>query len=318
MREINKLSLFERADLSTLPTIPESLRTMLITTDEAMLARLGVHTYTAENRPRTSIELSIVHRTFDADGTAENEYAYRSRVRAVAYELGMRHADPALTDSTRRFLAIGSTSAVEVRYEQIGSSGLQEAVDWLKEHGIHQPKMATIVERAELTGFLMRDLRFQSSWTVGINNVYPDRILVDSEDAHKVHCLANTTYEADIALRDRMASLARFAFCAKVQRDQMTEDILIPYAKGFLSRFSATEDKPDDLLHSYIGPPYSGLLVDRDKFDIILHSYHMDFFMYWIRFRSAMSVKRLAERLLEDDKQMNEWFFQPGRLTHIT
>ena len=147
-----------------------------------------------------------------------------------------------------------------------------------------------------------------------MNNVYPDRVLVDSKDAEKVYCLANTTIEAEVGLRDRVAPLARLAFCSKIPRDSLKETILIPYCQGFLERFPQIELNKDDILQTQIGEPYNDILVDEDKFFIALHAMFLDFYLYWIRFRSIDSVKRISQRLLEDDEKLNSWFFEPSRL----
>lgn len=324
MREIKKLSFFERADLSTIHTLDEKVKTMLAATDEEMLERIGVKPFLSERPPDSARELSKWMPEYLASFTRLNfeehrynlhaEQQYKFRLRAVARQIGRHHSDPSLVDAQERNMDLGNTIGAESRYFQILAAGIDDAIGWLHANGITKPNIHAVAARAELTGFVMRDLRFKSKWIVAVNNIYPDRILVDENDCEIVHCLANTTYEAEIALRDRMAPLARLAFCSKIPRDELKENILIPYCQGFLELFPALAENKDDILQTQIGPPYSSVLVDEDKFFIALHAMLLDFFLYWIRFRSVESVKKIAKRLLEDDEKLNPWFFEPSRL----
>lgn len=320
MREINKLSLFDRTNLSTLYSVDERLKTLLAVTDEKMLESVGVKTFSLEKLPKSATELSrYLQKYLDSissdqisDSSAEVEY--KTRLGAVAKQIGLHHTDQSLLDGIERSFDVGSTLGANTRYYQILTAGIDDAVEWMHTNGVTKPNIHAVAARAEHVGYLMRDLRFKSRWMISMNNVYPDRVLVDSKDANKVYCLANTTYEAEIGLRDRLAPLVRLAFCSKIHRDQIKETILVPYCQGFLERYPDIEVNKNDIMQTRIGEPYSTILIDEDKFFIALHAMFLDFFLYWIRFRSIDSVKRIAQRLLEDEEKLNPWFFEPSRL----
>lgn len=321
LREMNKLSMFERADLATLHSVDNRLRSMLAVTDEKILDRVGVKMFLNEKMPDSAIELSKYMPNYLASMKSEDqkydleaEKEYKARIRSVSRQIGRHHSDFGLVDTIERSLDVGNTHGANSRYYQILAAGIGDATEWLHANGVTKPNISAVAARAELTGYLMRDFRFNSKWMIALNNVYPDRILVDDKDAEKVYCIANTTYEAEIGLRDRMGPLARFAFCSKIRRDEIKETILIPYCQGFLENFLDAKENKEDILKTQIGSPYSTILVDEDKFFITLHAIFLDYFLYWIRFRNIDSVKRIAQRLLEDDEKLDPWFFEPSRL----
>lgn len=295
----------------------------MITSSPELLARVGQKTYEVRAIPATSAPLSSF---IDLEKPGSLEFPeftaeYRQRVRAVSEAIGWHHADSGLTDPTFRVLDIDNSFTATQRFNEIQLSGLKEAGAWLCANDIQDIDLSALRTRVEMTAFLMRDRRFRATWSIAINNPYPDRILVDKDDPTKVHCLADTTYEANITLRDRMMPLARLAYCVKLPREMLKEDIFDPYFKGFTRRVPLSDgpSASSNASASTVSLPYPfcGPVVEEEKFFLILHVMHLDFVLYWIRFRNAPSVRRIWRRILEDDKLFDQWYFAPGRFVPL-
>jgi hypothetical protein len=235
--------------------------------------------------------------------------------------VGWYGAQPDLTDPTPRHLYTLSVNGAAGRYGQIKEAGLEAAGQWLHEVGVTELTVPDVFARSEINGSVMKDRRFLSPWTVTLTNVYPERILVDKLDPDKVYCLADTIFEADIAIRDRLLPLARLAFCTKLERKELKEYVMQPYIDGFLSRYeNVTIDmQAESLRDRYtVNQPVPHPFLDEEKFHVILHGMHLDYFLYWTRFRNPISVRRLAKKLLEEDELWDPWFFEPGRFVPLS
>jgi hypothetical protein len=230
------------------------------------------------------------------DSSASISPDYVLRLQAVAHYLGTRHANPDLTDDNARYLRTHNCQGAEGRYFNLGFGGMMaENQDWLNRNGISL-KIIDAYNRIQILQHIMHTREYRSYWIICVGNVYPPEVMVDYKDANKVHCLLDRAGPETLILSDRIYPLARLAYCSKIPRSLFEQVFFIPYIKGFNDAGgNGTNEQP---LH-------------EEKFWLIIQAMFIEFFFYWTELRNVQACLRIQQRLLQDDKLLDDKFFGP-------
>lgn len=244
-----------------------------------------------DNLPLTACPLQ----TFQPIDSSILTPEYKIRLQHVATLMGHLHADPDLTCKHPSFLKSGNVTAASGRYMILADTGLKSHQTWLSNQGITL-NISEVCDRAQNLGTIMSERRYKSHWILCVMNVYPDSIMVDRNNTSKVYCLAEEGRESPLEVLDRFMAIARLAFTSRIPRAELKETLLTPYKAAFESRNKSIE-RADSL----------------ERFWLLLHAIHCDYFLYWIKFRNAEACKRIEARLREEDALFDESFFGPDR-----
>lgn len=224
------------------------------------------------------------------------------RIASTCFDMGQRHANEALRDpiQSSRFPNSFSYQGALGRHQEIVMEGMDAAKKWLVEHGVRLTVKA-VRDRAEHVKSKMGDRRYRSRWHLCVGNVYPQGVQVDRLDPSRCYGLSEEGRETQLIFMDRMYPLARFAFTTKLTQAQFQEWLFEPYQRGF----SASRDASLDGDWQW--------QKDKERFDLHLHAIHLDYFLYWVNFRNAESVRRIEARLIEEDNEVLPDLFAPFR-----
>ncbi|UZJ51470.1 hypothetical protein CBS101457_000790 [Exobasidium rhododendri] len=237
--------------------------------------------------PSTACPLSHFFPTAESPITGE----YKARLRSAASLMGELHAHPDLSDAHQRFLKCENCDGAHGRYTQLTDTNIQEHQNWLTGQGVGLD-IIKVHERSENLTSVVTSRKYKSFWIVCVANLYPDAIWVDELDPSKVYCLAEEGRESPLELTDRLYPLARLAFTSKLPREDIADVLFTPYTSAFEGKKDGNERA-----------------IFQERFWLILHAIHLDYFLYWTKMRNPSACRRIQDRLLEEDAYFDPSFF---------
>ena len=214
---------------------------------------------------------------------------WRSSLRNVSSILGKLHSNDALHSKTSSRLRPGNLEGGEGRYKDIEGQRQDGTAATFFPLKIGEATFtpANVRLRLQHLGTLIGNNKYKSKHVMVVKELHPGTIWFS--DDGQCHSLAEDSKEGCLEFQDPLQPLVRLAFTTSCPFNRLEEDLVGPY----WTAYCAGQDIP----------------FDWERFHLLRHAMHLDFFLYFTHSKNLGQVEILAKRLLQDDAQFPDSHF---------